>query len=198
MQIASNPRLVDENWEGEPAKFWELDAIVDEVVVERGEKLVVWTNYLGNVSELTERYGALGAAPYSGEVSTAARDQAVKEFQSGSAIKILVAVPAAGGVGITLTAAQTAVYLDKSWNGEHWMQSIDRVYRIGQKGSVNIISLHASRVDDLIAANLRRKEREQRALLGDDGRLRGTQLVASGHPTREELLEALQVSLKRS
>jgi SWI/SNF-related matrix-associated actin-dependent regulator 1 of chromatin subfamily A len=124
VQIASNPRLVDPNWKGEPAKFLELDEIVNEVVQEQGQKLVIWTNFLVNVAELTKRYAAFGAVAFSGEVSQVDRDRAVQEFQSDSpnSPKVLVAVPAAGGVGITLTAAQTAVYVDKTWNAEHWMQ----------------------------------------------------------------------------
>ncbi len=171
VQVASNPRLVDAQWKGDPAKFVECDEIVREVVQERGGKLVIWTNYLLNVGELVARYQEYGARAYTGEVSTGDRDQIVKEFQSGETVRILVAIPAAGGVGITLTAAQTAVYLEKTWNAEHYLQSVDRLHRIGQTGTVSIISLHASKVDDLIASNLRKKEYRLKTVLGDDIRM---------------------------
>jgi SWI/SNF-related matrix-associated actin-dependent regulator of chromatin subfamily A-like protein 1 len=189
VQIASNPRLIDETWQGTPAKFRELDTIVDEVVGERGEKLVIWTNYVTNVRELTARYREHRAAPFFGGVDPKERAETVKAFQSDStdSPRILVAVPAAGGVGITLTAAQTAVYVEKSWNAEHWLQSVDRIHRIGQRGTVHIISLHACKIDEAIAANLRRKERLQARLLqgvpledGDDA-----------SPSREELIAAV-------
>jgi len=167
VQVGSNPRLVDPTWLGEPAKFLECDEIVREVVEEGGGKLVIWTNYLLNIAELTKRYEHLGARGFSGEVTPADREKTVRDFQTGDEVKILVAVPAAGGVGITLTASQTAVYMDKTWNAEHFLQSVDRVHRIGQTGTVNIISLHASKVDELISWNLRRKEKVMRELLGD-------------------------------
>ncbi len=167
VQVASNPRLVDPTWQGDPAKFLECDEIVREVVEEGGGKLVLWTNYLLNIEELEKRYAHLGAAGFSGDVSPEEREKRVREFQTGDSLKILIAVPAAGGVGITLTAAQTAVYIDKTWNAEHFLQSVDRVHRIGQKGTVSIISLHSSKVDELISYNLSRKERVMRALLGD-------------------------------
>jgi hypothetical protein len=188
VQVSSNPRLIDPQWKGEPAKFLELDEIVQEIVHEQGQKMVVWTNYLGNVSELCDRYRAYGAAPFSGEVSAADREKTVRAFQESDTPKILVAVPAAGGVGITLTAAQTAVYVDKTWNAEHWMQSVDRIHRIGQHGTVNVISLLGCKVDQIIHWNLRRKEQGQARVLGDydspgeDVRHR---------VTRDELLEAL-------
>ncbi len=187
VQIASNPRLVDQNWQGEPAKFLEIDEIVNEVVREQNGKVVIWTNFLGNVDELVERYKDLGAMPFSGKVSTAIRDRTIEEFQNADKVKVLVAVPAAGGVGITLTAAQTAIYLDKSWNAEHWLQSVDRIHRIGQKGSVTIISLSASKMDELISRNLNRKAYMQAGLLGD----RKSEINSSGYPTKEELIEAL-------
>jgi SNF2 family DNA or RNA helicase len=101
VQVASNPRLIDDSWQGEPAKFLELDQIVQEVVCEREEKLVIWTNYLVNVYELAERYKNYGTAVFCGEVAPSVREQTVKEFQEGRNLKILVAVPAAGGVGIS-------------------------------------------------------------------------------------------------
>lgn len=159
VQIGSNPRLVDPEWKGEPAKFIELDEIVSEIVEERGEKIVIWTNYLGNVRELCERYKKHSAMPFSGEVSTKDRQETLIKFQDlDSKNRILVAIPAAGGVGITLTAAQTAVYLDRTWNAEHWLQSIDRIHRIGQKGTVTIITLNASPVDEIIGRSLKKKQ----------------------------------------
>jgi hypothetical protein len=190
VQVASNPRLIDPEWKGEPAKFLELDEIVNEVVREQGQKVVVWTNYLGNVRELVERYKDLGAAPFSGEVSAADREVTVRAFQNEESPRILVAVPAAGGVGITLTAAQTAVYIDKTWNAEHWMQSVDRIHRIGQRGTVNVISLLGCKVDEIIHWNLRRKEQGQAEVLGDNG---PSEVATRAIPRREELLEALEI-----
>ena len=189
VQIASNPRLIDDTWKGDPAKFVELDSIVDELVIERGEKIVVWTNFLKNVEELSERYKKLGARPFSGEVAPDVREETIRAFQEGSDCKILIAVPAAGGVGITLTAARTAVYIDKTWNAEHWLQSIDRLHRIGQKQSVHVITLSASKVDELIERNLRKKEDFQRELLGDAPS--DMKVLIQKVPTREELIEAL-------
>ena len=190
VQAASNPRLIDESWQGEPAKFLELDEIVREIVEERDGKIVIWTNYLRNVAELVKRYEKLGSSGFSGEVPPAKRAETISCFQSGagSPLRVLVAVPAAGGVGITLTAAQTAVYVEKTWNAEHWMQSVDRIHRIGQSGTVNIISLSASAVDELIHWNLRRKEKAQAKVLGDKF------TPTCGWPSREEFLKAVSAA----
>ena len=189
VQIASNPRLVDPNWQGEPAKFLELDEIVREVVEEQSRKIVIWTNYLLNVDELVARYSFYGSSGFTGKLSGDQRAKIVQDFQSNSdsSYKVFIAIPAAGGVGITLTAAQTAVYVDKTWNAEYWFQSVDRIHRIGQAGTVNIISLHAGKVDDFIARNLMRKGKEQSRLMGDDG----SDQTEIYRPSREELLMSL-------
>lgn len=193
VQLASNPRLVDPGWKGEPAKFMELDTIVNELVEEQGEKLVVWTNYRHNVEELTGRYSKHGAEAFTGDTERARRAEIVSEFQKPNQPPyILVAIPSAGGTGITLTAAQTAVYLDKTWNAEHWMQSIDRIHRIGQTGTVSIISFHSSGVDTLISRNLNKKMELQREIFGE-GEVPGGSFL----PEREALLQAVS-SLKWS
>lgn len=187
VQIASNPRLVDPEFKGEPAKFLELDEIVEEVVKEKSEKIVIWTNYRGNVEELVNRYKEYGALPFTGETPPHERQKFIEQFQTSKedSPKILVAIPAAGGVGITLTAAQTAVYIDKTWNAEHWLQSVDRIHRIGQTGTVNIISLQACRIDKFIASNLERKQELLRQLFENS-------LQTKSGFSKEELLSAIE------
>jgi SWI/SNF-related matrix-associated actin-dependent regulator 1 of chromatin subfamily A len=56
---------------------------------------------------------------------------------------------AAGGEGITLTAASTVVFLDRSWKPSKNRQAEDRCHRIGQKDTVNIIDIMAKDTVDL-------------------------------------------------
>ena len=50
---------------------------------------------------------------------------------------------ATGGIGITLTAADTMIFIDKPWAPAYLQQAEDRIHRIGQKSSVQIITLLA-------------------------------------------------------
>lgn len=186
VQVASNPRLIDANWRGTPAKFRELDGLLEQLIEGQQQKVVVWTNYLENIEELLIRYRKYQPAALSGRVSPSHRHHIVERFQTrDDDTHVLFAIPAAAGVGLTLTAAQTAIYLDKTWNAEHWLQSIDRIHRIGQTGTVTILSLNASKIDFLIGKNVQSKCLEQSKLMdqGESGDL----------PTRAELLEAVSV-----
>jgi SNF2 family DNA or RNA helicase len=70
------------------------------------------------------------------------------------------------------------------------MQSVDRIHRIGQRGTVNVISLLGCKVDEIIHWNLRRKEQGQAEVLGDNG---PSEVATRAIPRREELLEALEI-----
>jgi SNF2 family DNA or RNA helicase len=60
------------------------------------------------------------------------RQQAVDDFQAGR-IKWVLFTDAAGGVGITLTAARRLVMLQRPWSLVNYKQALDRVHRIGSE-----------------------------------------------------------------
>lgn len=60
------------------------------------------------------------------------RQKAVDDFQAGR-IKWILFTDAAGGVGITLTAARRLVMLQRPWSLVNYKQALDRVHRIGSE-----------------------------------------------------------------
>ncbi len=73
-----------------------------------------------------------------GEVSTLTRQDRVDDFQSRVGFDVMILSPKAGGVGITLTAANHVIHLSRWWNPAVEDQCSDRAYRIGQKKDVHI------------------------------------------------------------
>jgi hypothetical protein len=57
---------------------------------------------------------------------------------------IMILSPKAGGVGLTLTAANHVIHLSRWWNPAVEDQSTDRVYRIGQRKDVHVHYLQAT------------------------------------------------------
>jgi hypothetical protein len=69
----------------------------------------------------------------------------VEEFQERSGFGVMILSPRAGGVGLTLTAANHVIHIARWWNPAVEDQCTDRVYRIGQKNPVHVylpIAIH--------------------------------------------------------
>ena len=73
-----------------------------------------------------------------GEVATQLRQDRVDDFQSREGFDVMILSPKAGGVGITLTAANHVIHLSRLWNPAVEDQCSDRAYRIGQTKDVHI------------------------------------------------------------
>ncbi|WP_126174376.1 DEAD/DEAH box helicase [Altericroceibacterium xinjiangense] len=75
----------------------------------------------------------------SGEVAGGRRQQMVGAFQGAPAgFDVLILSPKAGGVGLTITAANHVIHLSRWWNPAVEDQATDRAYRIGQTRPVTI------------------------------------------------------------
>jgi SNF2 family DNA or RNA helicase len=70
--------------------------------------------------------------------STMTRVRIINEFQAKDGFQVLVMSPVAAGVGLTVTAANNVIHLERHWNPAKEDQATDRVYRIGQKKDVNV------------------------------------------------------------
>lgn len=70
--------------------------------------------------------------------SALTRVRIIDMFQKKDGFQILVMSPVAAGVGLTVTAANNVIHLERHWNPAKEDQATDRVYRIGQKKDVNV------------------------------------------------------------
>ena len=87
------------------------------------------------------------------------RDAEVAAFQAGQR-RVMLATTQAGGVGITLTAASTVVFLSRPFSLVDALQAEDRAHRIGSERheSIEIIDIVTENsVDQRVAAILRER-----------------------------------------
>ena len=126
------------------ARFQVTLKILDDCYT-NGEKALIFLESLELQSSgqfplfLQRRYG-LPHLPLviNGDVKTSIRQNRVDEFQQRSGFDIMLLSPKAGGVGITLTAANHVIHLSRWWNPAVEDQCSDRAYRIGQTKDVHI------------------------------------------------------------
>lgn len=76
-----------------------------------------------------------------GGTAAGKRQSIVDKFNQDPTIDCLLLTTAVGGLGLTLTGADTVIFLEHDWNPAKDMQAMDRAYRIGQKRVVNVYRL---------------------------------------------------------
>lgn len=176
-QITSNAKLLVPSFEGKLSKLEKLDEIVSGIC-KKNEKVIVWTSYRENVRLLLERYADYGAVSLVGGMSKSDITETVEKFQGNPFTQVLIAIPACAREGFTLTAAKTAIYLDRNFALLDWVQSQDRIHRIGQTQDCEIIVLVGENtIDERIDSVLDRKDHIQKFLLGDLKEYRGSESI---------------------
>lgn len=170
LQVCSNPAMVVSGYVETPAKLLALDAILEDLIERRGEKVIVWSYFRIAINAIIERYAHYGVVRYDGSVEAVAdRREAVRRFQEDDTTRLFVANPAAAGAGLTLHRGRVAVYESMSNQAAHYLQSLDRIHRRGQKRDVEyLILLCDATIEIAEYERLVAKERAAQKLLGDD------------------------------
>ncbi|MFG1678187.1 SNF2-related protein [Micromonospora sp. NPDC049282] len=154
---------------GRSGKLERLDEIVDEVLA-ADEKALLFTQYAefggmlrGHLSARTGREVLL----LHGGVGKAERDAMVARFQTPDGPPLFVLSLKAGGTGLTLTAANHVVHVDRWWNPAVEDQATDRAFRIGQRRRVQVRKfVCAGTVEEKVAAMIADKRSLARSVVG--------------------------------
>lgn len=132
--------------EFDPANSARLKAVFGalEEIKSAGEKALVFCEDLAMQAKLAAEIRHRFSIPHPvarihGGVGPQARQQIVNDFQRRpSGFDVLILSPKAGGVGLTLTAANHVIHASRWWNPAIEDQATDRVYRIGQTREVTV------------------------------------------------------------
>ncbi len=170
VQVASNPAMIDQSYRAPPGKLGALDELVHEAV-DAGEKIVVWTSFTENADWLGRHLDEFGAAVVHGGLSIAKREDALSTFKTDPSCRVLVATPGAAKEGLTLTMANNAVFFDRSFSLDDYLQAQDRIHRISQEKPCFVTNLVANdTVDGWVDALLSAKHLAAQLGQGDISR----------------------------
>ncbi|KAK1935917.1 snf2-related chromatin remodeling factor SRCAP [Babesia divergens] len=109
-----------------------------------------WINYMGFT------YVRLD-----GSTKVDMRQRIVTRFNENVKIFLFISSTRAGGVGLTLTGADTVIFYDTDWNPAMDRQAMDRCHRIGQTREVNVYRLVS---EHTVEENIWRKQLQKRRL----------------------------------
>jgi SNF2 family DNA or RNA helicase len=142
-------------------KLLELRELIDQLVVEQGRKVVVFSQWRRMLRlahwatrGLLSRAG-VRAAFFTGEEGQKRRTQNIVDFHDDPACRVLFATDA-GGVGLNLQrAANACINIELPWNPAVLEQRIGRIHRIGQKRPIDVYNLVSEwgiepRISDLV------------------------------------------------
>jgi len=162
-----------------PRKFEKLAALVAANAAQ-GRKTLVWSNFIGNLTELAERvllpyYPALiyGAIPSGEDPNRTTRESELRRFREEDHCQVLLANPAAMSEGVSLhMVCHDAVYLERSFNAGQYLQSIDRIHRLGLPAEADTritFLVSAGTVDETVDERVAIKAKRLGEMLSDHG-----------------------------
>jgi len=172
-QICDSPALLKDAGEGGTFPSAKLDELIREIEENTGHhKALVFSQFTSMLELIREALTERGI-PYlylDGSVSAEDRRQSVQQFQEEEDTRVFLISLKAGGVGLTLTAADYVYLVDPWWNPAAEQQAIDRSHRIGQVNKVFAYRMICKDTVEEKILQLQEKKRQLTAdLVGDEG-----------------------------
>jgi SNF2-related domain/Helicase conserved C-terminal domain len=161
-----------------PSKFVQLAALI-ETLSREDRKVLVWSNFIRNLETLERMLAIHEPAVVHGGIPSEIsqpnaprrRESELERFRTDPACRVLLANPAAMGEGVSLhKVCHDAVYLERTFNAGQYLQSVDRIHRLGLDRSfeTNIWFLVSEdTIDQAVAARIESKARNLGVMLDD-------------------------------
>lgn len=128
-----------------PSKFMEAGKIAKRIVDEGG-RAIIWASFVDNIKQLQNHLDSIGIksellfgeTPVESEgqdETLRTREKIIREFHEESCtFRVVIANPFAVAESISLhKVCHNAIYLERSYNASHFLQSKDRIHRVGLK-----------------------------------------------------------------
>lgn len=200
LAAAANPLLLRQDddavlWSADPASDRTVGELLDDLgaaarpakllaaaahaerYARAGRKVLIWTNFVGNVAELARLTAPLqpavvtGATPRVDPAAPTDRVRELRRFREDAACTVLIATPQTLGEGISLhQVCQAQIHVDRTFNAGLYLQALDRTHRVGMPSgtSAEVTLLVAEgTIDEAVDAALRDKLRAMDAVLAD-------------------------------
>jgi SNF2 family DNA or RNA helicase len=153
------------------APSWKVDALLEVLAERPGQPAVAFTpsRQLALLAGEAATVAGLRVGYIVGGQTPRKRTTVRESFQRRE-LDLVCVTTSAGGVGLTLTAARTAVFLQRPWSLVEAMQAEDRLHRIGAEGheSIEIIDIVArNTIDSRVRSVLRERAGQLADLLRD-------------------------------
>ncbi|HTV58941.1 MAG TPA: DEAD/DEAH box helicase [Verrucomicrobiae bacterium] len=148
-------------------------------LIRKGQKVLIWTSFVHNIRTLQRALFDFNPRTIYGDVPKDEdedlefnREKMIAEFRTSPQYPLLIANPSACAESVSLHRVCThAIYLDRTFNAAHYMQSLDRIHRVGMNPGDKVqyyLLQSQNTIDEVIDERLTEKEARMRSLLDDD------------------------------
>lgn len=163
-----------------PAKFIQLAAKVKELR-DDGHKVLIWSNFVRNLETLERQLAAYKPALVHGGIPSEisqpgaerVRELEIERFRHDDSCGVLLANPAAMSEGISLhQVCHDAIYLDRTFNAGQFLQSVDRIHRLGLDPAIDTtiyFLMTRDTIDETVNGRVERKAKSLGTMLDDPG-----------------------------
>jgi superfamily II DNA or RNA helicase len=194
-QICDHPALYlndVKRYASHSSNKWDLFLELIDEARESGQKVVVFSQYLGMLAmiEMELKKRGIGYATIKG--ATRDRPEQLHRFRENPDCLVFVASLLAAGVGIDLTVASIVIHYDRWWNPAKENQATDRVHRIGQSRGVQVFKLVTKNsIEEHIHTLIEKKRNLLEGVVGH------SDLDQITYLSRDELLAVFELTLTR-
>lgn len=156
-----------------------------------GRKVLVWSNFVGNLRALERLLKPLEPALIYGKTASADRRSELKRFRESPHCNVLLTNPQTLGEGISLhRECHECIFVDRLYNAGLYLQALDRIHRLGlppdQITKVYILE-SARSIDQKVTFRLNKKVSAMSAALNDSALIKSS-LPEYLESTPDELL----------
>lgn len=147
--------------------------LTEKLMEDPKRKIIIWSSFVKSILSLEKDLNKYGAQAIYGNTESGSkydgntREGKIEAFRNDPTKRVLIMNPLSCGESISLQmCCSTAIYLDRTFHAASYLQSLDRIHRIGIKKSPQVYILQAKgTLDELVEAKLQLKiERMYRAL----------------------------------
>lgn len=159
-----------------PIKFKTVLSILDDRIFPENGKVIIWTIFVQNAKEL-KTYLILNGIESKlliGEIPQDEREETIKAFNdpSNNAFNVIIANPFSVAESISLhKGCHNAIYLERDYNCSNFIQSKDRIHRVGLDElqiTRYFYIISKDSVDEVISDKLRLKIERMDEIINDD------------------------------
>ena len=135
------------------SKLNEMIELVDEI----NNKVIIFAHFKESLINIANKL--TGYLEYKTNLPEDDKMRVLETFETSEQHNILIANPISAGHGLNLQFCSNIIYYEKDFNLETYLQSVQRIERIGQKNKMTVYHLMAKNtIDEYIHKKLMHKE----------------------------------------